>query len=544
MSQSDGRERVHIVQPERNAEADVYKSVPLDLSKDPIFSKICPSVSACYHDSSLELPENAQNPLILALPPFEARDRLAKAMALSFAIPHSKDARNLPLQLRLLGIERISRVLVLTEAHLKLLDWIHISLRHRYRGLVPTRSLRKLAQENYESTQRGHTKAIYAAEESHADCISVLGISGAGKTTTVKMVLRMFPMIIEHTVFREIEARFAQVVWIFVSCPPNGSVLTLMKGILHWFDAHLNTKYVEEVKSRANTGDFIQAVVDKLRLHHVGLLVIDEIQFAIQSAEKVDLMGFLTSLLNDGECLFVLVGTPDAGELIKQTVRNLRRVVSRTFIPLDLFPLAEDAKRLARSIIAVDFLPEEPDAPEAAIKTLIEVSAGSPAFMKLAWEHSQYAGLRAKVKSVTPALIRSAVTEAFSLVEGLLAALRKKDLLALDRYRDTAIAQLTEIRERMALDKERHRLKLNGSIDEASEKFSKCVGALVNMGWPETNAEAFSRACLLNDVSVSVESVIRMALASDEPPTEVTRRSSQPDRPTTQVRRRRNRKVA
>ncbi|VWB61984.1 Transposon Tn7 transposition protein TnsC [Burkholderia lata] len=498
------------------SDVDAYKEVPLNVGSDPIFSRICPSVSACYHDHNLELPENWASPLILALPPFEGREQLAAAMTVGFAVPHSEDARKLHLQLRLLAIERISRVLVLTEAHFKLIDWIHISLRHRYRGLVPARSLRKLTQENYEATQQGRTQMIYAPETSHADCIFIAGLSGAGKTTTVKMVLSMFPMIIEHTNFREIEARFTQVVWIFVSCPPNGSVLTLMKGILHWFDTHLGTYYVEEVKSRANTGDYIKVVISKLKSHHVGMLIIDEIQFAIKSAEKTDLLGFVTSLLNDGECLFVLVGTPDAGKVIKETVRNLRRIVSRTYISLELFPTTENVMPLAREITAIDFMPEAPANPKEIAATLIEVGAGSPAFMKLAWEHVQYAGLRGQIERITPALISEAVVEAFSLVEGLLGALRKRDLLALDMYRDTAIAQLAELRERMLLEKKRRRLNLNDNSNEASQKFSKCVGVLVSMNWSEINAEAFSRDILMKDPAASVEDVLRFALRHDD----------------------------
>ncbi|WP_233884689.1 ATP-binding protein [Paraburkholderia flagellata] len=494
---------------------EAYKQVPVKPGDDLILSRQCPSVEALYHDGSLELPENANNALILALPPFESQERFAKAMTVSFAVPHSDDARKLPASLRLLGIERISRVLALTDAHLQLLDWIHISLRHRYRGLLPRRSLGNIAQRNYRETQRGRTKAIFTPGSSHADSIFVLGISGAGKTTAVKMVLSMFPMIIQHTEFRGVRAHFTQIVWMMVSCPPNGSVYTLMKGILHWFDENLGTHYVEEIRSRSNTGDLIMAVIDKLKTHHVGMLVIDEIQFAVKSAERADLMGFITSLLNDGQCLFVLVGTPDAGELIEGTIRNLRRVGSRAYIPFEHFPAPADARRLANSIIAIDFLPEKPDNRDEIVKTLIEVGAGSPAFMKLAWEHTQYMGERAGESKVTPALVRSAVKQAFSLVKGLLEALRKKDMVALDTYRDMAVEQMNTIRKKIAMDRKRRNMKIAPSVNEAYEKFSKCVAVLLNVGWAETQAEEFARAKLMSDSTITVEGLLRLALEGE-----------------------------
>lgn len=491
-----------------------YEIVPVDVKNDFILRRMCPSVQAVYHDGEVELPENSNNPLILSLPIFEARNRFSKAMKISFAVPHSEATRKLSSQLRLLAIERISRVLTLTDAHLDLLDWIHISLRHRYRGLVPVRALRSMAQRNYRETQRGRPRAIYAPESSHADCISVLGISGSGKTTMIKMVLCMFPMIIEHTEFRGIKARFAQVVWMMVSCPPNGSVLTLLKGILYWFDENLGTQYVKEAGSRANAGDLINFIVQKIKDHHVGMLIIDEIQFAVQSADRADLMGFITSLLNDGQCLFVLVGTPDAGEVIKETMRNLRRVVSRTYIHLEHFPEPKDAKRLASGIVSIDFMPEKPDNLEEIITTLIDVGASSPAFMKLAWEHTQYLGERSGEKKVKPALVKSAVRKPFSLIRGLLEALRNKDIVALDDYRDIAEEQMIAIRKKIASQRKRRNMKLDPRVDEAEELFSSCVQILLNLKWPETVAEKFVREKMMADAFVTVEDILHMALES------------------------------
>lgn len=495
-------------------DGEAYKLVPVAAYDDPIFGRKATSVSACYHDAALELPENKHNPMILALPPFEEQSVFAEAMSISFAVHYPGNARQLPSLLRLLAIERISNVLVVTEAHLKLIDWVHIALRHRYRGLVPTRSLREVAQRRYEATQKRETCAIHPVDDSHADCIFVPGISGAGKTTTVKMVLSMFPMIVEHTEFSGVSARFAQVVWIFVSCPANGSVATLMKGILHWFDIHLGTNYVGEVRSGANTGDWIAAVVDKINKHLVGMIVIDEIQFAVKSADKVQLLDFITGLLNDGKCLFVFVGTPDAGEMVKATIHNLRRVASRAYIPLDLFPGPKASLRLAKRITQIDFLPEAPLDSDAVNEALIEVGAGSPAFMKLAWVHTQYAGRRARESRVTPKLIREAVEEPFSLVEGLLGALRSKDLVALDRYRDTAIKQIEDIRAKMLLDQERSRLALTAGEDEALKKFSRCVDMLIKMDWSQIEAEAFVRSKLTSDASIPIREMIASALAS------------------------------
>ena len=501
-----------------NEHANEYTNVPVDIEKEYSFRNVCPSVTAVYHDNQLELPENCDNPLILALPPFVDMKAILNGMSMAFTVVHAPGAREWPLERRLLGIDRVSDVLVLTAAHLRMLDWLHIALRHRYRGLIPTRSLQTLAQENYESSQSGTPKPISSAGDSHAECMSGLGVSGAGKTTLAKMILSMFPMIIEHRRFRGIEARFAQVVWLLVSCPPNGSVLTLMKGILHWFDLHLGTYYVKEVKSGANTTDYITKVDDVLRRHVTGVLVIDEIQFAMKSAEKTQLMGFLTNLLNSNHCTFVLLGTPDAKRYVVTSLRNARRVISGGFIELDPFSVDDDWRRIATGIIQIDFLPQAPAKPDEIINVLNELSAGLPAFAKLAWKLTQYTGLRGAQDRVTPTLMRKAVKDGFGPVEGLLDALRSRDYIALAKCEDLATAEVESVRSRMELERERRMLRYDYRHDEFTATFVSCVAILLEMGRTRIEAEALVRRILSDDPGLSSVQVIHTALREiDEP---------------------------
>lgn len=497
----------------RIAKKEEYKDVPIEIDGDNLFRKVCPSVSALYHSSEFELDENTDNPMILALPPFGPMKSIAEGMATAFNVPHAPCYRMWPLERRLLGVSRVSRVLVLTTAHVELLGWLHVALRHRYHGLIPTRSLKKIAQENYALAQKGAPKAIFPPGDSHAACKLIFGISGAGKTTLVKMVLSTFPMIIEHREYQGISARFVQVVWVLVSCPPNGSVLTLMKGILHWFDLHLGTHYVSEVKYRANTADYILKVDDILRRHFTGVLVIDEIQFALKSAEKTQLIDFLTNLLNSNHCTFILIGTPEARRYFVKSLRTARRVVSDGLIVLDPFPADEQWTRLAKAIINIDFLPLPPTDPDEIIRVLHEVSAGLPAFAKLALKLTQYMGLRAGEKRMTPALIRRAVKVGFGPVEGLLQALRMRDYATLEKCEDLATADVEAFRERVEREGRRRQLGMTPVSDGFLATYSVSVAMLIEMGRMEIEAESLVRRILESDPKLSSEEVIRRALA-------------------------------
>ncbi|WP_321818870.1 MULTISPECIES: ATP-binding protein [unclassified Burkholderia] len=493
-------------------EQGTYKDVPVQIESDYIFRNMCPSVSAIYHSQELELGENSDNPLILALPPLNPMQLITDGMAMTFTVPHAPSYRKWPLERKLLAVNRVSDVLVLTVAHVEMLGWLHIALRHRYQDLMPTRSLKKRAQENYVLTQAGTPRPICPPGDSHAACKLVFGISGAGKTTLAKMVLSTFPMIVEHQEFQGVAARFVQVVWVLVSCPPNGSVLTLMKGILYWFDLHFRTHYVDEVKYRSNTADYILKVDDVLRRHFTGVLVIDEIQFALKTAEKTQLIDFLTNLLNSNHCTFILLGTPDAKRYIVKSLRTARRVVSDGFILMDPFPIDEQWTHLAKAMINIDFLPLPPIEPDEIIRVLHDVSAGLPAFAKLAWKLTQYMGLRAGEVRVTPALIREAVKVGFGPVKCLLHALRTRDYITLAKCEDLATADVEAFRERIERERRRRKLGMDPESDGFLVTFSVSVAMLIEMGRTQIEAESLVRRILETDRKLSSEEVIRRAL--------------------------------
>ncbi|MBN3748322.1 ATP-binding protein [Burkholderia sp. Se-20373] len=492
---------------------ELYRKVPVDLSDDEILRNICPSVEAIYHSSRLELKEHGENPLILALPPFGSIKSILNGMATEFNVPYAQCYRKWRVERKILATSCISKVLVLTPALIDLLSWLHTALRHRYSGLTPTRSLRKRAQENYARVQAGSPRPICLPEDSHAACKLVFGISGSGKTTLAKMVLSTFPMIIEHREYQGITARFVQVVWVFVSCPANGSVLTLMKGILHWFDLHLGTYYVKEVASRSNATDYILKVEDVLRRHFAGVLVIDEIQFALKSADKTQLISFLTNLLNSTNCTFILLGTPEARRYMVRSLHTTRRSAGDGYIPIDPLPMDKQWRRLAKAITCIDFLPFPPNDSTEIVKKLHEVSAGLPAFAKLAWKLTQYMGLRAGEKSATPALVSKAVKAGFGPVEDLLQALRTRDYVTLAKCVDLATTGVEEFRRRVEREKGRRRIGTNRVDDAFIETFSAAVAVLIEMGRSEIDAETLVRRILETDRRLSFEEVIRRALS-------------------------------
>jgi len=512
-----------------------YKKVPVTSMADYIFTDVNPCVDADYHNSSFELEENAHNPMIRAIPVYRPRDEVIEALKASFTVPHLETYRAWPLEMKVLAIEHVMQVLVIVPEVLDLYDWMHIALRHRYRDAVPTASYAREVRNRYKLAQTGVATVIQRPAQSHSRCHSVFGLSGVGKTTLIMMVLSLFAMKIDHHEFEGAPLIFTQVTWLMVSCPPNGSVQTLMQGILYWFDLSFDEHNREEMWSRANIGDYVKKVVTVLKKHMVGVLIIDEIHFALRAADKTWLLGFLSNLLNENACAYVLLGTHDAkryltGEMpgtreperhpTGKALRNARRAISGGMTELSPYSYDREWRKFADQLMRIDFLPRAPANRGVIRKALYLVSAGLPAFAKLAWEITQYVGLLAGFEAVTHELVLQSVARTFSPVAGLIQALRTKDYARLVDFEDVAFEEVEKVRATVG-KRSGHRGRENGpGTGKPDARFSFCVAILVELGKTKVEAESVVRDSLQAHPDWTSEDVIRAALtpASDGRP--------------------------
>ncbi|MGF6414853.1 ATP-binding protein [Paraburkholderia sp. MM5482-R1] len=494
------------------------KKQSLSVIDDYVFRKFNPCVVADYRDGQQELEENASNPMILALPAFVPRDEVIAAMKKAFAVPHMDTWRQWPLVRKILGIEHVLQVLVTCPEHLELYDWMHVTLRHRYRDAVPTAALAPLMQKNYEASQALHATVIRHPGKSHSRCHSIIGLSGAGKTTLMAMVLSIFPMMIEHREFADVPAYFVQVTWLVVSCPSTGSVETLMQLILQWFDDHLPTHYVDEMPANAKIGRYIKKVHTVLKRHMVGFLIIDEFQFALKAAKKTGIVDFLTNFFNEDCCAYILIGTPEVRRIIGTlSMRDARRTISGGKTELSPYRYGREWCRFVDELIRIDFLPCAPADIRPIRKALYEVSAGLSAFAKLAWEITQYVGLRAGYQAVTPELVRQSVADTFSPVSGLIDALLRRDYTKLVGLEDMAIEEVEKIKAVIERQFARRDLEAgNGSV-EVGKVFALCVAMLVDLGKPVVEAETEIRDILQTHPGWTAQEVMKKALVGGHP---------------------------
>ncbi|TPE54266.1 ATP-binding protein [Maribrevibacterium harenarium] len=274
--------------------------------------------TAQYIDA--EIKEYQGHPLINALPPINSPKDTAELIRRIPVVSPEEVA--LPAHIRRHAMLRImDGFLYPTKAHLQLEQTISTMIRQGYLS-------RNIANKSYQETLNRTEKLTDDTRNAGNEALvsSVIGCSGAGKSTAVEAVLSGYPQVITHPTYQHV-----QIVWLKVECPHDASVKSLCINFFRALDEALDNNGLYEkqyVKPRANTemllGDFARIAA----LHSIGLLVIDEIQHLERSSSSNvsdRILRFFVQLTNTIKLPILFVGTPKAYELLATSMRSARR---------------------------------------------------------------------------------------------------------------------------------------------------------------------------------------------------------------------------
>lgn len=157
----------------------------------------------------------------------------------------------------------------------------------------------------------------------------VMGTSGMGKTFATRFVLGRLPQAYQHREYRGRRLAVKQVIWLYVSCPPTGSLKALLFEVLLALDLVLGTDYYRRwLNSRYSTDVLLINVALVLYTHNLGVLVLDELQHlkARGYAETESLLNFFVALMNFLSIPLVCIGTYASLNVLEGTLRNPRRL--------------------------------------------------------------------------------------------------------------------------------------------------------------------------------------------------------------------------
>ncbi|MFM0034168.1 ATP-binding protein [Paraburkholderia strydomiana] len=276
-------------------------------------------VAAEYRDAPIA--QYQGNPLIEALPPIRSEVDAAAAMALYPDEPG--DETRLSKEVRLHCIDRLLQLVQPLPIHLELESALSSLMRSGYAGRNP------LAQSTWrhvyslavgESTESGF--------RSTASTLSVVGLSGIGKSTALESILRLYPQAIRHRKYRGQELIQVQIPWLKIECPFDGSLTGLCHAFFRALDRAIGEeRYARRYRSARGIVQLVHQIEQIASTHFVGVLIIDELQHlrVAKTGGKDDMLNFFVNLINSIGIPVVFVGTNSMIELFADVMRNARR---------------------------------------------------------------------------------------------------------------------------------------------------------------------------------------------------------------------------
>ena len=314
----------------------------------------------------------ADNPFLAALPEMLPRNEFLSATRSTPGLPH-----DLP---QMFSEERRQSLPLLASLFVPL-DYMYAVYDQLYRAIRETYTTRTTMEEirQINSLFCGKENVSYATQAASG---SILGVPGIGKTSTIRRALETMPQVIEHTEYMGQPFYCKQVLYLRIECPSDCSVKTLALNLLSAPDRAIGSDYLHQLISLRSIA--ASAVATQVKIlcmtHHVGLLLVDEIQNAVETAQRnrqiKPLLKFLVELTNDTATAVYFVGTPVAEQLFVSQEHLKRRTRG-----IRLLPLKPDGtyRRILEQLWLYQFTPQQAPLTEKLSNKLFDHSGGIPA---------------------------------------------------------------------------------------------------------------------------------------------------------------------
>ncbi|TAH11099.1 MAG: transposase [Curvibacter sp.] len=282
----------------------------------------CPEAVLAQYNTQ-RLPQFKGNPLVEALPLAMTNDEIFEAMTLLPEFEQQQQSWS--------DDERIQMILTLSNftiplpRHISMARSLDSMLRAGYCGRMPrTTEHAARLQKTYDARMHGKQSALEVLASNPQLSTLLMGVSGMGKTTSIKRFFSNIPQVIYHP-----ELHIYQITYLHVEMPSDGaSIKGLAHGILQQIDRLIPgaNYYALYAKGKSSADTLMRSVARVMNQHFVGFLIADEIQNLTNSRKgKETVMTELVSACNELGVPILFVGTNKAASVFSLDFRKSRR---------------------------------------------------------------------------------------------------------------------------------------------------------------------------------------------------------------------------
>nr|WP_286674736.1 MULTISPECIES: ATP-binding protein [unclassified Clostridium] len=277
---------------------------------------------------------------------------------------------------------------------------------------------------------------------STADSLSIIGISGIGKTTAIERLLLMYPQVIKHFEYNGTNLTRTQIVWLKIDCPYDGNLSTLCKSFFTAIDDILGTRYLEKFGYSNRITSTMLINMTKLAWRYgIGVLVIDEIQHLLNAKNDMEeMLNFFVTLTNTVGIPTVLIGTSKAQKVFKGNFRQARRAASEGSIMWDRMNKdSEEWNFFMESIWEFQGLKKISKLTDKLIDTFYDECQGITAVAVNLFLLAQERALQDGKEEITIGIIRETAKNDLQMIKPMIKALRNNNLSEIMKYEDISI---------------------------------------------------------------------------------------------------------
>lgn len=467
-----------------------------------------------------KLKEYAYNPFIEALPPiFNEEDVIEKFTVL----PEISDKdRNKPDNLRYHIIKRARKFLQPLPIHIKLEQKISSLIRQGYLSRNPVdkrflQNLRILNGLDDSSIKENDLKDELNNIRSTAESLSIIGISGIGKTTAIEGLLLMYPQVIKHFEYKGNNLTRTQIVWLKIDCPYDGNLSTLCKSFFSAIDDILGTRYLEKFGYSNRVTSTMLINMTKLAWRFgIGVLVIDEIQHLLNTKNDMEeMLNFFVTLTNTVGIPTILIGTSKAQKIFKGNFRQARRAASEGSIMWDRMKRDSDEWNFfMQSIWEFQGLKKITELTDELIDTFYDECQGITAVAVNLFLLAQERALQEGKEEITIGIIRETAKNDLQTIKPMIKALRNNNPSEIAKYEDISI-NLDEITRNY-----KENIELTGLIKESFKERKKSVelkkrNIVENLILDLTGMDIFDQLSM-EDIKKVCEKVVEKSIIDEE----------------------------
>lgn len=393
-------------------------------------------VKAVYREVQEDIYKH--NPYIEALPPILTKEDIINRLRRRPSFSEAERSR--PAEQRLHAVQKIANLVEPMCIHLELENRFSRMIRNGYMARNP------ITAEWVKQIRTGFPDIVWSTGDneyipvirSTANGFAIIGTSGVGKSTSIESVLSLYPQVIFHTEYNGNSFDRAQLVWLKLDCPFDGSLKGLCLNFFQAIDQILNTQYYRKFGNRKSVDELLPTMANIASLLGLGVIVIDEIQrlSEAKSGGAAKMLNFFVQLTNTIGVPVVLIGTFKALKILTSEFAMARRGAGQGDIIWSNLAMDEEWDYFVEKLWRYQWTKEPVPLGPALSQALYDKSQGIIDIAVKLYMLAQWHVIGEEREFLDPNLIRDVATESLKLAQPILQALKTKDISRLSLISD------------------------------------------------------------------------------------------------------------